>query len=89
MGMQSLIDALPTMETGTEPEYFITDARFELVDPHHIRVYAYCRRRDELHLAYTVVVQTGGLMRMGRQALHACSPGQNMLEWLETFGRAH
>jgi hypothetical protein len=68
------------IETGREPEYFVTHVRTEPADGDNIRVMAYAKRHtNELHLLYTAIVPPACLAIIGRQCLHAASAGHNLI----------
>lgn len=69
-------------ETGTEPEFFITDTRLEDAGGGNVRIFCYARRKlNELHLLYTVVVPAESLVAMARKAMHAASDSHNLRIW--------
>lgn len=66
------------VELGTEPEYFVTEMRAELMDGGNVRVFGYNLRNGQYHLLYTVVVPLKNLARMGRQLAQVQAEAQDI-----------
>lgn len=71
------------LETGGEPEFFITNTRFEDAGGGNVRVFAYSLRNGKLHCQFTVVVPAPELATMGRQALMVASEAHNVSQWTD------
>jgi hypothetical protein len=60
------------IETGNEPEYFVTAIRTEPAGGGNTRLYAYnVRHGNELHLLFTAVIPGAPLAVMGSQLREA------------------
>lgn len=67
------------IETGTEPEYFITHlAKAEPLKNGLMRLYIASERRDHLRLEYTVVVSPRELAEMCRAGLLIAADMHNL-----------
>ena len=69
------------VESGLEPEFFVTETRMEPAGGGNIRVYCYAERHGVLQLLYTAVVPAPLLAVMGRQAMQAGADAHNLEMW--------
>ncbi len=69
------------VETGNEPEYFITHTRAERAGGGNLRIYGYNQRGNELRLVYTVIVPATALEHIARRGLHAATEEANLDIW--------
>lgn len=67
-------------ETGTEPEFFVTEIRLEDAGAGNVRVFAYnLKHQRDAHLLFTVIVPIQDIIKMGRQAMDAGTGAFNAL----------
>lgn len=81
-------EAFEFIETGTEPEYFVTATRFEPAGNGNIRIYCYSSRGRYLRLLYTTVMSAQDMARTSRDAGQAAAIAHNLKLW-EDDGRVH
>ena len=73
---------LEMLETGTEPEFFVTDVvAGESLPGGNVRMYCCARKRDKLILLYTVVVPIENLAVMARQSAQIAAEAHNIALW--------
>jgi hypothetical protein len=71
------------IETGTEPEYFVTTIpKFEVMAGGLIRIYLATQKGDTLRLEYTAIVPADSLASMGRTCLHMAAEGHTWATFL-------
>ncbi len=69
------------IETGMEPEFFMTHSRTEDAGNGNVRIFCYCeRRRGQFILLYTVVVPAVKLAGIARRGLGASNLAFENLE---------
>jgi hypothetical protein len=68
-------------ETGREPEYYITETKYETIGNGNVRRYAYVLRNNELHLVHTEIIPADALILMGRKAMQIGSDAFNLDQW--------
>lgn len=68
-------------ETGSEPEYFVTHTRLEVVQGGNIRIYCYVKRHDRMHLLYTAIVPPSDLAEMARKSMQVAAEAHNSSLW--------
>lgn len=59
------------IETGTEPEFYITELRTEAAGGGNIRILAYNLRHGALYLVYTAIMPAAAAPNCARQVLAA------------------
>lgn len=70
------------IETGTEPEFFITDiCKAEMVSKDTVRIYACSKRGNVMRLEYTAVMSLADLMANCQRCLSMARDGDVL-----TFG---
>lgn len=79
MGMElAPVAALELHETGSEPEFFVTDiARVELAGAGSIRLYVASERHGTYRLEYTVVIPMDKLAVMAQQSMEIVAVSHN------------
>lgn len=78
-------------ETGTEPEFVVSDIQIEDAGAGNVRVYAYASRHGtHFPLQFTAFISAVDLMKMARKAMHAAAEAHNVAMWeTDGSGEAH
>lgn len=70
------------IETGTEPEFFVTHTRTEAASGGNVRIFCYSERhKGEFQLLYIAVVPAKELAEIARRGLAASSDASNLEQW--------
>lgn len=77
------------VELGNEPEYYVTETRYEVVGNGNVRRYAYVLRNRELHLIHTEIIPAEALILMGRKAMMIGEESFNEAMFSEDLGSEH
>lgn len=83
--------ASDVIESGTEPEYFISRLlRYDLMPNGMVRLYFSSKRgRNIQRLEYSVILSTEDLVLMAREALNICGEAHNASQFRGMIERAH
>lgn len=74
------------IETGSEPEYYVMETRYEAIGNGNVRRYAYVLRNNEFHLIHTEIIPAEALIEMGRKAMQISAEAHNILMWEDDVG---
>lgn len=84
MGSEDPVPARQFIETGTEPEYFVTKIRTEDAGGGNVRVMCYnLRHNKDYVLLFTAICPSDALITMGKQAMQAGAEAHNLAMWGE------